>query len=102
MHLLARGGAMRDIRCGLPLLLIALALTLTMGNARAQGQPSQEPALRIDPGMHTAPIMRIAVDASCTVLATGAQDKTVRLWRLPQGKLLNVLRPPIGPGNEGK
>src|SRR5262249_47562766 len=57
----------------------------------------QEPMLRIDPGMHTAPILRIGVDAACTLLATGSYDKTVRLWRLPQGKLLRTPPPPIRP-----
>ena len=64
--------------------------------------PTQDPFLRIDAGMHTAPIRRIGVDASCSLLATASEDKTIRLWRLPDGKLLNTLRPPIGDGNEGK
>ena len=55
-----------------------------------QTPPPQEPILRIDPGMHTAPIKRIGVDAACTLLATGSEDKTVRLWRLPEGKLLRT------------
>ena len=71
--------------------------------ARAQqGLPPQDPILRIDPGMHTATIRRIGVDNACTLLATGSHDKTVRLWRLPEGKLVRTLRPPIGPGNDGK
>src|SRR5262245_47980441 len=93
---------MRDLRRLLPLLSIALALLFRATNALVQEAPAQEPQLRIDPGMHTAPIRRIAVDAACTLLATGSEDKTVRLWWLPQGKLLNTLRPPIGPGNDGK
>jgi hypothetical protein len=52
--------------------------------------------------MHTDQIKKISVDAACTLLATASFDKTVRLWRLPQGKLLNTVRPPIGPGDEGK
>jgi WD40 repeat protein len=64
--------------------------------------PSQEPQLHVDPGMHTAPIWRIGVDESCTLLATGSDDKTVRLWGLPEGKLIYTLRPPIGPGENGK
>src|SRR5947207_7379241 len=75
---------------------------LAAGTAAAQNLPPQEPQLRIDSGMHTAQIRRIGVDAACTLLATGSDDKTVRLWRLPQGKLLNTLRPPIGPGNDGR
>jgi hypothetical protein len=67
-----------------------------------QTPPLQEPILRINPGMHTASIKRIGVDAKCTLLATASQDKTVRLWRLPEGKLLRTLRPPMGPGNGGK
>jgi WD40 repeat protein len=76
-----------------------------VGAPPAQAQqtlPPQEPILRIDPGMHTAPIRRIAVDGTCTLLATGSEDKTVRLWRLPEGKLLRTLRPPIGHGDDGK
>jgi WD40 repeat protein len=84
---------------------LTLALTLGPGALRAQDQPDlpqQAPFLRIDAGMHTAPIRRLGVDASCSLLATASDDKTVRLWRLPDGQLVNTLRPPIGDGNEGK
>jgi len=64
--------------------------------------PDQEPILRIETGMHVAPIWRIGVDAQCRLLATGSDDKTVRLWSLPDGRLLRVLRPPIGAGISGK
>lgn len=75
--------------------------------------PPPDPILRIEPGMHTAPIRRLAADAACTILATAADDKTVRLWSLPEIKrdaksvdlaprLLRTLRVPIGPGNDGK
>src|SRR5262245_18369182 len=67
------------------LLFIGFAF-LGAGTAPAQmaPPPPQEPILRIDPGMHTAPIFRIGVDAACTLLATGSYDKTVRLWRRPE------------------
>jgi WD40 repeat protein len=68
----------------------------------APGQPQLDPILRIDPGMHTAMSKRIGVDAACRLLATASDDKTVMLWRLPEGKLLRALRPPIGPGHDGK
>src|SRR5262245_34081821 len=83
----------------------ACAVAALVGAAPVRAQtnpPSQEPQLRIDQGMHTASIRRIGVDASCKLLATGSHDKTVRLWGLPEGKLIRTLRPPIGPGNEGK
>ena len=82
--------------------LVALMVcTVTVRAQQAVPPPPQEPILRIDPGMHTAPIVRIGVDATCTLLATGSHDKTVRLWRLPEGKPLRTLRPPIGPGADG-
>ena len=64
--------------------------------------PSQEPQFRIDPDMHTGAIWRIGVNAPCTLLATGSDDKTVRIWGLPEGRLIHTLRPPIGPGENGK
>ena len=70
--------------------------------SNAPAPPPQEPILRIDPGMHNAQIQRIGVDAGCKLLATGSWDKTVRLWRLPEGKLLRTLRTSIGPENHGQ
>ena len=63
--------------------------------------------LRIEPGMHTATIRRIGVNAAGTLMVTGSDDKTARLWALPQGgrgsaELLRTLRVPIGEGNDGK
>jgi WD40 repeat protein len=57
--------------------------------------------------MHTAPIIRIGVDAACTLMVTGSHDKTARLWALPEDghgspELLRTLRVPIGEGDEGK
>src|SRR5262249_23601189 len=63
--------------------------------------------LRIETGGHVADIRRIGIDASCRLMATASEDKTARIWALPeQGtgepKLIHVLRPPIGPGEDGK
>jgi uncharacterized caspase-like protein/WD40 repeat protein len=120
----------------------ACLVMLLQGAGPALAQPPpQEPILRINPGMHTAPIRGMGVDAACALLATASDDKTVRLWRLadarlrpkapkarPDGKtlrerlarlaerkrlhrrplqprdakLLRTLRPPIGPGSDGR
>lgn len=64
-------------------------------------QPT-EPILRIETGMHTAIIRRIGTDAANRFLLTASEDKTARLWDLSDGKLLQVFRPPIGEGSEGK
>ncbi len=52
--------------------------------------------------MHTGQIRRIGVDDACHLLATGSDDKTVRLWSLPDGKLQRIVRLPIAEGNGGK
>jgi WD40 repeat protein len=64
--------------------------------------PAMDPILSIETGMHTASIWRTSVDRDCKLMATGSLDKTVRLWSLPDGRLLRTLRPPIGSGDRGK
>src|SRR5208282_1353218 len=71
-------------------------------DAAIKACPDQRPILRIETGMHTAPIHRIGVDAACSLLATASDDKTVRLWSLPDGRLKRVVRLPIGEGDAGK
>ncbi len=65
-------------------------------------EPPKEPLLKIETGMHTAPIRRISVDRENRFLATASEDKTVRLWDAATGALLRIIRPPIGEGHEGK
>jgi WD40 repeat protein len=87
-------------------LATAAILTLASRPALPQDLPPTEPILRIETGTHSAPITRISVDASCRLLVTGSDDKTARLWTLPDNaigepKLLRVLRVPIGIGDRG-
>ncbi|HYN85162.1 MAG TPA: caspase family protein [Pyrinomonadaceae bacterium] len=83
--------------------LCALTLTTTLvRSAQAQTQPPPAPILRIEMGMHNNTINRIGVDAANRFLVTASDDKTARVWELPSGNLLRVLRPPVGAGNEGK
>ena len=89
------------------ILAAIIAVAVLAGAARAEDLPDQRPMLRIEPGMHTAAINRIGVNAACTLMATGSPDKTARLWALPEGgrgeaRLLRTLRVPIGEGNDGK
>lgn len=49
--------------------------------------------------MHTAPIFRIDVDAAGRWAVTASPDKTARVWDAATGRLAQVLRPPIGPGD---
>lgn len=52
--------------------------------------------------MHGAAINRIDVLPDAGLLASVADDKTLRLWRLADGGLEATVRVPAGPGNEGK
>jgi WD40 repeat protein len=84
---------------------VALALVMCAppnGLAQDADLPPRDPILQIEAGMHTATIGRIGADAGCTVAATGSEDKTVRLWRVSDGKLLRVMHPPIGAESDGK
>ena len=80
--------------------LILVCLFWASGAALARELPNA-PVLRIEPGMHTAPIIDAATDQSRDLLVTGGLDNTVRIWSLPELRLVRVLRPPIGSGGEG-
>jgi WD40 repeat protein len=91
-------------RLGAVLALLAAALCLTRtGRAQqaSEGLPA-EPILRIETGQHGAVINRIDTDAANHFAVTASQDKTVRVWSLPDGRLLRVLRLPLDLGNIGK
>ena len=52
--------------------------------------------------MHTARDLAHRGRRGLPRLATASDDKTVRLWSLPDGRLERTIRLPIGPGNGGK
>ena len=65
-------------------------------------EPSKEPMIRVETGMHTATITAIATDRENRYLVTASLDKTVRLWDASSGRLIRAFRPPIEDGDEGK
>ena len=82
-----------------------IVFAVLLASASLQGQETvlhEGPTLIIDPGMHTAPIKRMDVDAAGAVVVTGADDRTVRIWSVADGRLLRTLHVPTGPGNVGK
>ncbi len=83
-------------------LLTIIIMTLLAVCHAAAGTPPTEPILRIETGMHTALIKRIAVDGLGRYLATASDDKTCRVWDIKTGEQLRVLRPPIGHDYEGR
>ncbi|BCG47813.1 hypothetical protein GEOBRER4_n2662 [Citrifermentans bremense] len=87
-------------------LCLAWQMAATLAFAAA---PPREPMLRIETGMHTAMVKAISIDAAGHWMATASEDKTVRVWDLAakvEGSSdpapVRILRPHIGPGNEGK
>jgi WD40 repeat protein len=87
------------------LMVPALLLATCLGSAepsQAQDQSVQGPFLRVDAGMHSAPITATATDAQNKYIATASWDKTIRVWSLPDGRPLKTLRCPIGPGHQGQ
>lgn len=96
----AIGDCMKSVFLGV--FLLGAVIDLSSVTTAQTVEPSREPILRIETGMHTATIRHIGVDASNRFLVTASDDKTVRVWELPSGRLLRIIRVPIGVGNEGK
>jgi WD40 repeat protein len=81
---------------------IAGSLLWEPASAQAPAASSQKPQLRIEAGFHSAVISNISLSSDGRLLATASDDKTARLWSLPEGKLLHTFRVPIGPLDEGQ
>src|SRR5215831_6164266 len=81
---------------------LLLGLWFAVSNSAAIAQLSEQPVLIVDPGMHTGPIRAVVVDTAGRLAVTGSLDKTVRVWALTDGKLLQTIRMPAGPGHIGK
>jgi WD40 repeat protein len=82
--------------------LLPTLLFAALASTAAVAQLSEQPLLVVDPGMHTAAIRAVDVDAAGRIAVTGSWDKTVRVWSLTEGKLLQTIRMPTGPGYLGQ
>ena len=66
-------------------------------------QPPEEPIFRINTEMHTSAINCIDTDSEWSnFVVTGSSDKTIRVWEKETGRLLKIIRPPIGDGVDGE
>ena len=65
-------------------------------------EPPTKPILRLELDSHVAPIQDFDLDPENRVIATSSLDKTVRLWEVQTGKLIQTLRFPIAPASEGE
>jgi len=84
------------------LILLVIFLLSFIPTQGFSAEPPKEPILKIETGMHTAPINRIGIDSAERYLVTGSDDKSIKVWELRTGRLIKTLRPPVGGGNEGK
>jgi WD40 repeat protein len=83
-------------------LLALVLLLLFAAPPMATAQLYDQPMLVVEPGMHTAALKTVDVNATGRLAVTGSYDKTVRVWSLTDGKLLRTIRMPAGPGDVGK
>lgn len=60
------------------------------------------PLLRIDTGRHTAFVHALALDEVSGRVYTASEDKTLRVWRIRDGRLLDTFRVPSGLRAEGQ
>ena len=51
-------------------------------------EPTTQPLPRLETGMHTATIERIATDAAGHWAVTASHDKTARVWEVASGRQL--------------
>ncbi len=68
------------------------------GRDELRTRPPNSPPSRsceIETGKHGAAIKRIDTDAENRFAVTASDDKTVRVWSLPEGRLMRLLRLPI-------
>lgn len=85
--------------CGL--LLRSAAPDTAQAAAASDDQLFDRATLRVEPGFHTAAATCIAASRDGSRVATGSEDRTIRLWD-SRGELLRTLRPPSAlTGEEG-
>jgi WD40 repeat protein len=77
-------------------------LCFLLGSPRQLPGQTTEPILRVETGMHTTLIRRVVADPPRSRLITASDDKTVRVWQMPEARLLSVLRVPMDSGHEGQ
>jgi WD40 repeat protein len=83
-------------------LMASLAMCAAWAQTGLNANATTTPMLRIDPGTHTSLLRAAGFDAARERLYTASDDKTVRVWQMPSGKLLSTWRVPMLDGAEGQ
>src|SRR5262249_51977723 len=77
-------------------LIFVPALAQDQAAAKNETDLYDRPVLTIDPGMHSARVNGIGVDAGGRFAVTGSDDRTVRIWSVADGKLVRTIWIPVG------
>ena len=86
----------------LVLVFTVFVISLSIATPAVAADISLKPELRVETGMHTSQIRRVVVDLQRNRLITCGDDKTIRIWQLPNMRLVHVLRVPLNASHEGQ
>ena len=81
---------------------ITLLILLMCKYVGAKEPAAAPPILVLDSGGHTSRVWKVLFMPDGKKLISVSDDKTIRFWDVASGEPIRVLRPPIGPGGEGK
>ena len=81
---------------------ITLLILLSCQHVGAQEPAAAPPILVLDSGGHTSIVWKVLFTPDGKELISVSDDKTIRFWDVASGEPIRVLRPPIGPGHEGR
>lgn len=93
-----------SIAVGLTRFVVVLAFLVTVGAGGTRAVPAPdrgEPYLRIETGEHEAIINHMGIAPDGSAVFTVSDDKTARAWSADDLQPLGVMRPPIGPADDG-
>ena len=79
-----------------------LLLGLAFSSVALAADTPEKPILVLDSGGHTSIVKKVRFTPDGKELISVSEDKTIRFWDVASGEPTRVLRPPIGPGNEGR
>ena len=82
--------------------LTCLLVLLCHPGAWADEVSNQKPVLVLDTGGHTSFVWKVLFSPDGKELISVSSDKTIRTWDVASGEQIRFLRPPRGPGHEGK
>ncbi len=88
------------LRC-VALLVLGSLLAYGVPPGAPRAEVPETPFLMVETGTHRAIINDLAISPNGDVVATASDDKTLRLWSLSSGALLDTFRPPIGQSEDG-